>query len=356
MIDPLSIDDEEILSLDDLEIPPQFNFHSPELQGFMVYSENMKNILRDLMKMASTSTLTLLITGTTGSGKELAAKYMHYEVDQNQGEYIAVNCTNMNREMFESELFGYIGGAFTGASEKGHDGYLKKAEKGTLFLDEISEIDLDIQTKLLRVLEEGEYYKLGSSKKETVDCRMIFASNRNLEKMLENGQLRKDLYYRLNVVKIDIPPLEQRREEIIPLLSFFVKQLNNDFQKDVRYIQGKVFKFMYLYNWPGNIRELKNFITQVMIFIEGDTIRFEHLQTKDELDRIHTQSFFNKMNLISRSRSDLIDELLSKPFDLEEFSRDIVREALKRFNGNKSKTARYLGLKREQLYNRYKID
>jgi transcriptional regulator with PAS, ATPase and Fis domain len=281
---------------------------------------------------------------------------MHYEVDQSEGKYVGINCTNINREMFESELFGYKKGAFTGANEKGHQGYIKQAEQGTLFLDEISELDMEIQVKLLRVLEEREYYPLGSNAKETVNCRMIFASNKNLGKLVEKGELRKDLYYRLNIINVKIPSLQERKEEIVPFLTSFIVQLNEEFQKDVRYIQGKFLKYMYQYNWPGNIRELKNFITQIMVFIEGDTIKYEHLQTKDELDRLNTQSLSDNLYSKNRSKAEIIDELLKEPLDLEKFTMDIVRAALKKFTGNKSKTAQFLHLKREQLYNRYKID
>ncbi len=356
MQDPLNISDEACLELDELIPPRAYAFQSSHLKDFYVFSDGMKTILEDLKKLGSTSGVPLLITGSTGSGKELAAMFMHYEVDQNAGAYIAINCTNMNREMFEAELFGYKGGAFTGASREGHQGYIKQADHGTLFLDEISEVDIDLQAKLLRLLEEKEYYPVGGSRKQQANCRMIFATNRNLEKMVKNGKLRKDLFYRLNVVKIHIPPLEERKDEIIPMLAFFVKQLNHEFQKEVRYIQGKVLKFIYLYNWPGNLRELKNFITQIMVFIEGDTITFEHLQAKDELDRMQTQYYQSTLGSGKTSREEMIAELLKEPFDLEQFTMDVVQAALKKFNGNKSKTAQFLGLKREQLYNRYKTD
>ncbi|MFW6101453.1 MAG: sigma 54-interacting transcriptional regulator [Bacteroidota bacterium] len=356
MKSPLNIDDKAYPELDELIPSFEYTFHNSHLKDFRVSSSRMKTILDDLKKLASTTGVPLLITGSTGSGKELAAKFLHYEVDQSPGAYIAINCTNMNKEMFEAELFGYKGGAFTGASREGHRGYIKQAEGGTLFLDEVSEIDLDLQAKLLRMLEEREYYPVGGSRKQQVNCRMVFATNRNLEKMVEEGLIRQDLYYRLNVVKIRIPSLEERKEEILPLMAYFVKNLNRDFKKDVRYIQGKVLKFMYSYNWPGNIRELKNFITQIMVFIEGDTINFEHLQTRDELDRMQTRTFSGKLSSGALSKQEIIEELLKEPFDLEGFTLDVVQAALRKFNGNKSKTAQFLGLKREQLYNRYKTD
>ena len=174
--------------------------------------------------------------------------------------------------------------------------------------------------------------------------------------MVSKGQLREDLYYRLNVVGVEVPGLKDRREEIIPLVDFFVRRYNKRFQKNVQHIQGKVLKFFYFYNWPGNIRELRNFITQIMIFIEGDTIRFDHLEVKDEIDRLQTRSQSNQFSKAPRARGDIIQELMEKPFNLEAFTMEVVRRTLKKFNGNKTKTAQFLGLKREQLYNRYKIE
>jgi transcriptional regulator with PAS, ATPase and Fis domain len=356
MVDTLKIQDDKLYELEQLGGRSRITFTHPELNGYRVYSEKMESIFSKLKNMSLSGSIPLMIKGPTGSGKEMVARFLHHEVDQSPGQYIAVNCTNMNKEIFESELFGYQKGAFTGANVAGHDGYIKQARQGTLFLDEVSEIDLDIQAKLLRVLEEGEFYKLGSSRKEQVEARMIFASNKNLAQMVKKGQLREDLYFRLNVVGVEIPGLKDRREEILPLVTTFIHAYNEQFQKQVRYIQGKVLKFFYFYNWPGNIRELKNFVTQIMIFIEGDTIRFNHLEVKDEIDRMQAKSQGDSMPAGSRSRSEIINELIEKPFDLEDFTLEIIRQTLKKFGGNKAQTARHLGLKREQLYNRYKID
>jgi len=356
MLDPLQIADDRFYALDELTAPNRLSFDHEEMQPFCVYSERMEKIFTRLNHLALSTAVPLMIKGPTGSGKEMVARFLHYEVDQAPGRYVAVNCTNMNREMFESELFGYTRGAFTGASSKGHEGYIRQAGEGTLFLDEISEIDLDIQAKLLRVLEEGEFYRLGSDKKEKVRARMIFASNKHMDQMVKKGLLRDDLYYRLNVVSVDVPGLKDRRDEILPLAEAFIRRYNKHFNKQVRFVRGKVLKFFYLYNWPGNIRELKNFITQIMIFIEGDTIRFNHLEVKDEMDRLQTQTQSNTLPAHSGSGSDVIDQLLEEPFDLEDFTMEIVRRTLRKFNGNKAQTARFLGLKREQLYNRFKID
>ena len=185
---------------------------------------------------------------------------------------------------------------------------------------------------------------------------MVFATNKNLLDLVEKGEFREDLYYRLNIVSAEVPPLKQRREEIIPMVIFFIKQMNRNWNKNVKYIEAQVLKLLYAYKWPGNIRELKNFITQIMIFIDGETIKYEHLQMKDELDRYTTQLQSPFVEKKVKSEDDLIDILLESPFNLEEFIMKLVKKTLKKFNGNKAKTARFLGLKREQLYNRYKVD
>ncbi len=346
-------DNKELIDLDEIHLKPLYHFKSSKMKNYAVFSKKIKSILDHLKKMKASSSIPLLIVGDTGVGKEMIAEFMHYEVDQSDGPYVAINCSNINKELFESELFGYVKGAFTGAHPKGWEGYIKQSQNGTLFLDEISEINADIQSKLLRVLETGEYFKIGGQTKQTVQSRLIFATNKKMEKMVEQGEFREDLYYRLNIVKADIPPLVKRKEEIIPLVIFFIQELNQKFNKSVQYIEPLVLKLLYSYNWPGNIRELKNFITQLMIFADGESIKYEHLQKKDELDRYYTQ--MQKLPDQQSNQEDIIQTLLEKPFDLESFTMKIVKKALEKFDGNKSKTAKFLGLKREQLYNRYKL-
>lgn len=352
----LNTENNELIDIENIDLKPVKKFKTDQLQQFVVFSERLKGILEYLERMKVSPHVPLLITGETGSGKELIAQFMHYEVDEAAGEYIAVNCSNMNKELFEAELFGYEKGAFTGADPKGKKGYIQQASNGTLFLDEISEIDLNLQSKLLRVLETGEFYRVGGRNKQKTQCRIVFATNKNLHDLVEKGEFREDLYYRLNIVSAEAPPLNQRREEIIPMVIFFIKQMNNQWNKKVKYIEAQVLKLLHAYKWPGNIRELKNFITQIMIFIDGDTIKFDHLQMKDELDRYTTQiqSPFTEKKI--ESEDDVIYLLLEKPFNLEAFIMKLVKRTLQKFNGNKAKTARFLGLKREQLYNRYKVD
>ncbi|MFO8236525.1 MAG: sigma-54 dependent transcriptional regulator [Bacteroidales bacterium] len=348
--------DDKLIDIHSIRCTPAKVLRHSKLKGYAVYSEQLKSILDKLDKMKNSPDVPLLITGATGSGKELISEYMHYEVDQNKGEYVAFNCSNINKELFESELFGYEKGAFTGANTKGKEGYFQQAKGGTLLLDEITEINQEIQAKLLRVLETGEYYQLGGRKKHKINSRLIFATNKNLERLVEKGEFREDLYYRLNIVKAEIPKLSERREEIIPLVIFFINQLNQQFNKSIQYIENKVLKLFYFYTWPGNIRELKNFITQIMIFANANSINFDHLQIKDKLDQHYTKSFKPKQDVDLLTEEEIIEQLLKNPINIENFIMKVVKKALEKFRGNKARTARFLGLKREQLYNRYRLD
>lgn len=346
--------DDSIIPLSKIQAKSLCTFNNGKLGEYGIFSNELFRSLQELKKLNNKKHIPILITGTTGSGKEVIAKYIHYEVDQNQGPYIALNCSNVNKEMFEAELFGYNKGAFTGARQEGKKGYIEVSEGGTLFLDEITEIEQDIQVKLLRVLQEREYFRLGGNKKLNVNSRIIGATNRNIKQLVEKGDFREDLFYRLNIVQIDVPGLKRRKEEIIPLVGWFVKSLNRQFGKDIKYIENKVLKLLLHYDWPGNIRELKNLMTQVMIFIESDTIRFDHLRIKDELDRLQTEHLSASTRLDKFDKETIIDKLLEQPINIESFTMDVVQAALKKFDGNKTKTARFLGLKREQLYNRFK--
>lgn len=346
--------DDLLIPLNKIRVKSLCTFSNGTLDEYGIFSRKLFENLQELKKLKNKKQIPILITGTTGSGKEVIAKYIHYEVDQNQGPYIALNCSNVNKEMFEAELFGYNKGAFTGARQDGKKGYIEVSEGGTLFLDEITEIEQDIQVKLLRVLQEREYFRLGGSKKLNVNSRIIGATNRNIKQLVEKGDFREDLFYRLNIVQIDVPGLNSRREEIIPLIGWFIKSLNKQFGKNIKYIENKVLKLLLQYDWPGNIRELKNLMTQVMIFIESDTIRFDHLRIKDEMDRLQTEHLSANTRLDKFDKETIIDRLLEQPINIESFTMDVVQAALKKFDGNKTKTAKFLGLKREQLYNRFK--
>jgi transcriptional regulator with PAS, ATPase and Fis domain len=344
-----------VINIDDISFTKYDLFKSEELKDFGVFSKLMYNNFQILKKIRKAKDIPILLSGGTGTGKEVMAKYLHYDVDNDAGPYVAINCANINKDLFEAELFGYNKGAFTGANNTGKEGYIAQANGGTLFLDEITEVALDVQVKLLRILQEREYYRLGGNEKLNVKCRIICATNRDVLKLVHEGLFREDLYYRLNIVNINIPSIKERKEEIIPLVLFFIRRLNEKYDKKIQYIEYKVLRLLSIYKWPGNIREIKNFITQIMIFIDGATIKFEHLEIKDNLDRQQTQNmeanYFRYLD-----NDDVIGKLISKPINLENFVIEIVKAVLQMCDGNKSKAAKHLGLKREQMYNRYKID
>jgi transcriptional regulator with PAS, ATPase and Fis domain len=342
------------VALKQIDLPKTKQFKSNAMADFGVFSDTMEKELNTLQKIEGLRHIPILILGSTGAGKEMMAQYLHYEVDNDAGPYLPVNCAAINKELFEAQLFGYVKGAFTGASREGSEGYIEKASGGTLFLDEITEISTELQVKLLRVLQEKEFMRVGDTRKRNVNCRIVCASNRDIKEMVKIGRFREDLYYRLTIVRIDVPPLMERKVEIIPMMVFFIQQLNEQLHKNITHVESMVLRLFYSYKWPGNVRELKNFLTQIMIFIEGNTIRFEHLKIKEDLDRAQTKAIADTYETRPLDRESIILRLLEQPLDLEEFTQQVVQAALKRFRNNKAKTARYLGLKREQLYNRYR--
>lgn len=231
--------------------------------GFVSGSPRMNNLLL-LVDRISQVNSTVLILGESGSGKSHMAKYIHKKSCRQKGPFIAVNCASIPVELMESELFGYSKGAFTGANAKGNIGLIELASEGTLFLDEIAELPLKMQAKLLQVLQENQYYKVGGREIQRVNCRFIAATNRNIHEMIQLRKFREDLYYRLNVFEIELPPLRERREEIVPLAMFFLKQFNRKYNCSRR-LSNRVLTLFVQYNWPGNARELENMIERLVV-------------------------------------------------------------------------------------------
>ncbi|MEG2247177.1 MAG: sigma 54-interacting transcriptional regulator, partial [Peptostreptococcaceae bacterium] len=206
------------------------------------------------------SNSTVLLRGDSGTGKELFANAIHDLSDRKGKSFVAINCAALPDSLLESELFGYEKGSFTGAMQSGKEGLFKEANDGTIFLDEIGELSMLLQAKLLRVLQEGKIRKIGSSKEEEVDVRVIAATHKNLEKMIKDGSFREDLYYRLNVIPMKIPNLKERLEDIPILVQFFVTKLNKKLKKDIKGFKKEFIDMLMNYDWPGNVRELQNVI------------------------------------------------------------------------------------------------
>lgn len=295
-----------------------------------------------IAKQVAKTDASVLITGESGTGKEVFARAIHQESDR-KGDFIPVNCSAIPSNLLESELFGYVEGAFTGAYKKGRPGKFELANGGTLFLDEIGDMPLLMQAKLLRVLQDGIVYRIGSGKPIKVDARIIAATNKELQQLMEEGKFREDLYYRLNVVSIQIPPLRERREDIPELINDFIEEFSKKNNKGKIDISPDAMKILSDYQWRGNIRELKNTIERLVILSKDNII---------ESDDIPAEI------ISSRNISPFINLDRDNSFDLkkavEEFEKNIILDALTTVKGNKAQAAELLNIKRTTLY--YKLD
>lgn len=260
----------------------------------IIKSEPMKQIYETARRIVNTDA-TVLILGETGVGKDVLAKYIyHHSERSNSGKFIKVNCGAIPPNLLESELFGYEGGAFTGAKKQGKQGLFEMADKGVLFLDEIGEMSLELQVKLLRVIQEREILRVGGTTAKKIDVRLIAATNRDLKQMVSDGQFREDLFYRLNVVPISIPPLRERKEDILPLVNLYLSKVNTKYGT-MKHLNKELKSFLYYYSWPGNVRELANLLERITLLSEEDLLGIEHLpaeyqsnpvQSMPQLERI----------------------------------------------------------------------
>ncbi|SUY45445.1 PAS domain S-box [Clostridium putrefaciens] len=249
-----------------------------EYEGIIFKSKIMKDMLELLSKVALFDS-TILIYGESGTGKEVLAKFIHKESNRRVGPFIKVNCAAIPNELFESELFGYESGSFTGASQKGKPGLFELANEGTILLDEVGELPLSVQCKLLRVIQEREVSRVGGHRGIKLNVRILAATNRNLLQEIKKGNFREDLFFRLNVIPITVPPLRERREDIPGLISYFLENLNRKYKKNIT-ISDEVINLMMSYSWKGNIRELQNLIEYLFIINPNDEICIEQLPTK----------------------------------------------------------------------------
>jgi len=243
---------------------------------FITDNSVVKEVLIVADKIKNTPA-TVLITGESGTGKEVLARYIHFTSNRKDGKFVGINCAALSETLLLSELFGHEKGSFTGAIEQ-KIGKFELADSGTLFLDEVGDMSLDVQSKLLRVLEERSFERVGGVKKVQVDVRLIAATNRDIQKLIKVGQFRQDLYYRLNVISCHLPPLRERPEDIPLLMSHFLKLYNQRYNKNVLSINAKLFTRLTQYNWPGNVRELQNIINQAVLLCDGEEIVSFNLQ------------------------------------------------------------------------------
>lgn len=295
---------------------------------------NSKELL-DTIKIAkkfANSDKNILITGDSGIGKELFAQSIHNQSSSSNGPFVAINCASYPRELFESELFGYEEGAFTGAKKGGKTGKFELANGGTIFLDEIGEMPLHLQAKLLRVIESKTITRIGSNKKINIDVRIISATNRNLEDMIENNRFREDLFYRLKILYLHLASLKNRDNDSVILCNHFIKKFSNEYPKNVIGLNEEAAEYVREYNWPGNVREVENIISLSLFYAEDDYI------TKEDLI---------KAGIIIEKSS---KKKTPKKQDLDTMTNKIILETLEKNKGNKKKTAEELGISRNKIY------
>jgi two-component system response regulator AtoC len=328
--------------------------------GMVGRSPSMTTV-KEMIRTVAASPSTVLITGESGTGKELVARALHLGSERRQLPFIRVNCAAIPATLVESELFGHERGAFTGAVSS-RQGRFELADGGTLFLDEVSEIPLEIQVKLLRAIQESEFERVGGVKTLRVDVRLIAATNRNLENEIKEKRFREDLYYRLNVVPIHLPPLRERPEDVEPLLEHFLKRSNERLGKDVRGFSTDALEALKNYSWPGNIRELENLVERMVLFASGELIGVDELPdsfTTDEPDDVEEQDQSEADGGLPRAIRLPLDSL---GLDLKEavkagsrrIEEALIREALAQTDSNVTRSARKLGISRRSLQSKMK--
>ncbi len=331
-----SVEDKQMMKQEIIELRRQLQ-KMGALGHLVGKSPRMQRLFEELEMVANTDA-NVFIVGESGSGKEVVANTIHYLSRRRNKPFIAFNCGAISPTLIESEIFGHEKGAFTNAIKR-REGYFELAKGGTVFLDEITEMPIELQVKLLRVLEEGKFRRVGGNEEINIDARIVAASNRDPQKAIADGKMREDLYYRLNVFPIEVPPLRQRLEDI-PLFShFFLQKLNETEEKKVDKIDPDFIEALQGYEWPGNVRELRNVINRAFIMARTDTLTVECLPDKLAGNR--------------RKRSkDAVTIPLGAP--MEEVERIVIEETLNMTDGDRRKTAEILGISYKTLYNKTK--
>ena len=314
---------------------------APQKREVIAESAPMREVLNFVRRVAASEATTILLEGENGTGKDPIAKTLHYQSLRQAEPFIAINCAAIPDSLLESELFGYEKGAFTDARAQKR-GIFELADKGTLFLDEIGEIPLMLQAKLLRVLEEQSFRRLGGLKDIKLDLRVVAATNKNLREAVKEGAFRQDLYFRLNVIQILIPPLRDRIEDIIPLTKFFIEHYNGKFKRNIEGVTEAAAKLLVSHDWPGNVRELRNAIERAMILEESAFI------TPPSLPIAIARPDANAPMLVPAAT-----EIPTDGLSLEDNERNLLARALEKTNGNQTQAARLLRITRDTL--RYKM-
>ncbi|MFC1474511.1 sigma-54-dependent transcriptional regulator [bacterium] len=318
------------------QIKKKYNF-----DNIIGESDAFQEVYRIMDKVKDTPS-TVLIMGQSGTGKELVARAIHYNGYLHEKQFLTVDCASLTESLLESELFGHVKGSFTGA-HKDKEGYFEAADEGTIFLDEIGEFSPGLQSRLLRVLQEGEFTRVGDSKPRKVDVRVIAATNRDLEQMVSDGHFREDLFYRLNVITIHVPPLEDRLEDLPLFVNHFIEQFNVRLSKNTSSVSDEVLTLFANYSWPGNVRELENVMERIMTFCDEPTIVIDHVPEPLK-KKIERQKVEDMERLISRTYKDAKTQVMIQ------FNRDYLQTLIEKCDGNISKASRISGMDRGCFY------
>ena len=310
-------------------------------RDFFGKSKPIQRVLNVVEKLAKSDDTTILLEGESGTGKEVFAKYIHQSSPRKNNVFIPINCGSIPKDLAESELFGYEKGAFTGASHKTKLGKFELANGGTILLDEIGELGLDLQVKLLRVLQERKFYRVGGEREISVNVRVLAATNKSLEEEVKKGSFREDLYYRLNVANVHIPSLRDRKDDI-PILAYsFMQQFAQKFDQNIKHIEEDAIKLLQEYRWKGNVRELRNSIERAVLMIEGDELKEQHFN-------------FLQVQEINSNNSKFELKVPPEGVKINVVLKDLILKTLNITKGNQVKAAKILGLSRSKL--RYRME
>jgi len=359
VIKPLHMDGLEVTirnALDSIRLKKEIQqlqeTHLKENIPCFISESNAIQDVMDFVKMVAKSPDTpVLIMGETGTGKELIASAVHYNSPNFKALFATVNCAAIPKDLIESELFGYEKGAFSGAGASGKKGRIEESADGTLFLDEVGDLSLEAQAKLLRFLELGEFYRVGGTKKMHIKTRVISATNKDLNKMIEDGLFRKDLYFRLGVIKVQVPSLNERPDDIIPLAKYFLQEFSNKFGKKFGEISSEAENALLAHNWTGNVRELKNLMEGAALTGKGTRLKLEDLGLESKIEHRKLAEVKSEQRF-----PPLPPEGLDLSERLQSFERHYIEQAFKIAKGNESKAARLLEMNHHTFrYRRKKL-